>query len=582
MTVPAEVLSSIKARVDIVALVREHVPLKKAGANYSACCPFHEERTPSFTVSDTKQFYHCFGCGAHGDQIDWMVNYLGMPWNEAVARLAEMSGVPLPENEDSERIKAKSQVSRILTKAATWMHRQLVNTEIARRYVIEERKVSREIAELFVIGWAPKSVQDYLSAFKPDEIDVLVQAGLLGKADGGRLYPKLGGRIIFPLRDAAGWVIGFSGRAMGDAMPKYMNSPDSPFFSKRNEIFRPPEVQRAARRAGRVLVTEGYFDVISMHEAGFPHTVAGMGTATTPGNMETMFALADNLVFCFDGDKAGRQAAWKALLVALPFIGAEAGRKDNRLVSFVFLPNGLDPDEFIGDHGKEEFARMLDAAVPLSQFFVESYRRKQSAEPMEKHSEILTLAAKQVAVVKDEVLRSGLASSLANVFDVSVDQVRQAGGFASRRAAAPKAKLSVPADALEIGFLVNLIRRPTEIGCLPTGVELNIPGGNEIVALLRKAVLGVAAGGPGGLDGPVAVASIFKNTPYWPLVEKLLASDEVDDSVAVNAKRIELAWVTRQIDEKMRAGDMAALRQLLAQKFDVQTQIDRAYGSVAA
>lgn len=583
MSVPAEVLSAIKSRVDIVQLVGEHAKLKKAGADYSACCPFHEEKTPSFTVSPTKHFYHCFGCGAHGDQIDWMVEYLGMPWNEAVARLAEVAGVQLPENEDSARIKAKSKVSKILAKAATWMHQGLLVNEPAFRYVSDERKLPREIIELFLVGWAPKSLHDYTREFSQDEVEVLIESGLLGKTD-GRLYPKLGGRIIFPLRDAAGWVIGFSGRAMGDAQPKYMNSPESPFFSKRNEIFRPPDVQRTARRAGRVLVTEGYFDVISLHEAGFPYAVAGMGTATTPGNLESMFALADELVFCFDGDKAGRQAAWKALQAALPFIGSGNDHRGNRLVSFVFLPDGHDPDEFIRSRGKDEFAVLLAEAMPLSRFFVESYRKKREAEPMEKHSDIMAQAAGQISMVKDGMLQNGLATSLASVFDVSVDQIRRAGGFATRRVGGPARitrALTVPSDALEIGFLVNLLRRPWEIDCLATDVELKILGGDEIVSLLRQANL------QDGDDGDVtqaraAVLGLFMGTPYLPLVERLLETEEADDSLPVNAKRIELAWVTRQLDDAMKLGDRDALRQLLARKHDVQSQIERAYGSVAA
>lgn len=580
MTVPGEVIDAIKSRVDIVDLVREHLPLKKVGANYSACCPFHQERTPSFTVTAQKGFYHCFGCGAHGDQIDWMTEYLGMPWNEAVARLAERAGVTIPDNDDSERIKAKIRVSKILSKAANWMHRALMETDHARRYVLEERKLTPEAAEHFLIGFSPKSPQFYASSFTQEEIEVLVQAGLLGKSADGRVYPKMGGRIIFPIRDAAGWVIGFSGRAIGDAMPKYMNSPDSPFFSKRNEIFRPPEVQRASRRSGRILVTEGYFDVISLFEAGFPYAVATMGTATTPENMTSMFSLADELVFCFDGDKAGRQAAWKALQVALPNIGESSGHRGNRLVSFVFLPGNLDPDEFIRAHGVGEFARMLDESMPLSRFFIESYRKKRSVEPMEKHSELMTMAAKQIAMVKDEVLRNGLAASLANVFDVSVDHVRRAGGFASRgRSALHGIKLALPPNALEIGFLTNALRRPWEVADLPLpdDVELEVPGGSEIVDLLRKRRLQQDE-----VADSQAVLNIFLDTPYAPLVERLLASDEADDSLTINAMRIELAWVSRQIDKVMKLGDRDMLRQLLNRKHDVQSRIERVYGSVAA
>jgi DNA primase len=579
MSIPEETLSAIKSRVDIVDLVREYLPLKKVGANYSACCPFHEERTPSFTVTDKKGFYHCFGCGAHGDQIDWLVNYLGMPWHEAVARLAEKAGLSLPDNEDSERVRAKNRASKVLTKAAKWMHKRLMVTDHALRYVIEERKVSPELAELFMIGWSPKAAQDYLSEFSSEELDVLIQAGLLGKAHDGRIYPKLGGRVIFPIVDAMGLVIGFSGRAMGDAIPKYMNSPDSPFFSKRNELFRPPEVRREARRAGRVIVTEGYFDVIALHAAGFPNAVAGMGTATTPENMETMFSLAGELVFCFDGDKAGRIAAWKALIAAFPFIGSNKDWKGNRLVSFVFLPNGLDPDDFISGHGREGFSRLLDTAVPLSEFFVESYRKKRSVEPMEKHTAIMTQAARQISQIKDDVLKNGLASSIASVFDVSVDAVRKAGGFSLRAANSAISRRTVPTvrpDSLESAFLATILRRPWDASLLPGDVDLVMPGGTEIVSILRAA---------GITDGQEFLAKdLFSGTPYLPLVERLLASEDVDDDARINALRLELAWVGRRLDTSMKAStpDPSVLRQLLARKVAVQGRLEQLTGCAAS
>lgn len=577
MTVPVEIIDAIKSRVDIVELVREHLPLKKVGANYSACCPFHQERTPSFTVTAAKGFYHCFGCEAHGDQIDWMVKYLGMPWHEAVARLAERAGVAIPENEDSERIKAKLKVSKILSKAADWMHGILMETDYARRYVFEERKLTTETAEQFLIGFSPKLLQTYLSAFAPEEIEVLVQAGLLGKSGDGRMYPKLGGRIIFPIRDSAGWVIGFSGRALLDAKPKYMNSPDSPFFSKRNEIFRPPEVRHAARRAGRLYVTEGYFDVISLFAAGFPNAVACMGTAITPENMEALFSISDDLVFCFDGDRAGKQAAWKALLASLPFIGTSDARKGSRMVSFVFLPNGLDPDEFIRAHGRDGLADVLGKTTPLSAFFVGSYRKKREVEPMERHADLMIQAARQIVVINDEILRNGLAASLADIFSVSVDQVKRAGGFASRRGAPVKRGLPVQADTLETIFLASLLRRPAEVGFLPPDVELMVPGGNEIVSMLRTAFADTAAEATSE-----RVAALFDGAPFRPFVEKLMASDEADDSVEINAKRIELQWVTRQIEGEMKRGDMVSVRQLLKRKLDVQTRVERAFNVVTA
>lgn len=561
MTISPDVIDAIKDRVNIADLIGGSLALKRSGANHFARCPFHEDRTPSFSVAANKGFFHCFSCQRHGDHIDWLVEYLGIPWNEAVARLAELAGISLPDNEDSERIKAKARAAGILKRAAQWMHLGLVGSERPKHYVMEERKIHPELAARFQIGWAPKSLQDYTRTFSQAEIGVLVEAGLLGRGVDGRLYPKLGGRIIFPILDAAGAVVGFSGRALGDGQPKYMNSPDSQFFNKRNELFRAPEARSAARRSGRLLVTEGYFDVIALAGAGHSNAVAGMGTATTAENLESMFALADEVVFCFDGDKAGRMAAWKALLAAMPFIGTSDERKGCRLASFVFLPDGLDPDEFIRARGGDAFGKLLDDPTPLSVFFIESYRKKRAVEPMEKYSALLAQAARQIASIKDTMFRDGLATSLAGVFDVPVGQVVLAGGFAARRTKAARSLPPIPADALETIFLVNLLRRPDEVDCLAPDVELQMPGGTEIVSLLRN----------GG-----SVPALFENTPFWPMVERLLGSDIPDDNLSAVAGRIELAWVDRRLGAATQAQDKGAIRAMLTRKQEVRAKMREA------
>lgn len=566
--IPDHTLAAIKERVDLVELVRENLPLKKVGREHTACCPFHNEKTPSFTVNATKGFYHCFGCGAHGDQIDWMVNYLGMPWNEAAARLAEQAGVPLEENEDTTRVQAKAAAAQILEKAARWMRRQLDENKQVRRYVLEERKVSPDALDQFMIGFAPKVMQGYMNEFSLKEMEVLGEAGLLGVAAGGRMYPKLGGRLVFPIRDAAGWVIGFSGRLMGEGQPKYMNSPDSPFFSKRNEIFRAPDVRKSARAANCVVVTEGCFDVVALHQAGFGNAVASMGTATTPENLESMFALAPEVMFCFDGDKAGLQAAWKALITSLPVLG------DNRLVSFAFVPDGLDPDEFIRARGADAFGELVAAARPLSKFFAESYRKKRETEPLEKHSALMGQAAKQIATVKDEILKNGMAGTIAQVFDVSVAAVQRAGGFS--RTGGPMRQQTVPtvrAGAVETIFLANLLRRPWEVDCVSDDVELSMPGGTEIVAALRQARI------VDDDQAPQVLRRLFENTPYKPLVERLLESGELDDDIPVNARRIEAAWVTRRLEAMMalppESLDRGALQAMLVRRLAVLGALEK-------
>jgi DNA primase len=564
-----EQIAQIKEKLDISVLVGEHVRLKRIGRDYSGLCPFHTEKTPSFTVSPSKGFYHCFGCGKHGDQIDWMVEYLGMAWSEAVARLAEMAGISLPENEDSTRITAKRRVSAVLEKAARWMNERLKENGVAMKYILEERKVSSVSINDFLVGFAPRDLREYANFFDTEEIGMLMQAGLLARSSqGSKIYPKMGGRIIFPIRDVAGWIVGFSGRALGDEQPKYVNSNDSAFFSKRHELFRPPNLQRAIRRSGRVLVTEGYFDTIALYAAGFDYTVATMGTATTAENIKSIFSISPEVVFCFDGDNAGLRAAWNALIVSLPFIGD--GINGFRMASFIFLPAG-DPDEYIVKHGREAFSALIDNAVPLSVFFLDSYTKKKLREPLEKHGAIMSQAAKQISTIKDEMLRNSLATEIAKVFGVGVEKVRSAGGFsvmAQQKKLPWKSNPGIQEGELEKHFLVNIIRRPWEITHLAEDVELDIPGGTEIVQLLRKSHITP--------DDHDAVRRIFSETPYWAFVEKLMSNQDPDDDIAIMALRVEITWIARKVESLLKAedADRDVLRQFLSRKLSVQVKLE--------
>lgn len=566
-------IQAIKDRIDIVDLVHRHLPLKRSGGNYFACCPFHGESTPSFSVNARKGFYHCFGCQAHGDQIDWLVNFLGMPWNEAVARLAQDAGIQLTNNEDQQRIEAKSKVASVLQRVARWMHQRYQENRNAVEYVAAKRKLTEGTCSDFLLGYAPRVLEDYLRKF-PDvgEQEILVQAGVLARAEGGRLYPKLGGRLIFPLRDAAGWVIGFSGRVILDEIkPKYMNSPDSPFFSKRNEIFRAPNTRHAARQAGRLVVTEGYFDVMVLHQAGIEYVVAGMGTAITPENLQSMFSLSSQVVFCLDGDKAGRAAAWRALLTAVPVVG------DSRLVTFAFLPDGLDPDEFINQRGAEAFQQLIDGAVPLSRFFLDTYQAQMQNEPLERHSGLLSQAAKQVAMAQDDVLRNGLAAELAKVFGATVGAVRKAGGIASAGSGA-RARggdsvpvLNVQPNALEMNYLAALLRNPWHAwGSLAPGVEIKTPGGLEIVATLQAEGI-LEDADRAGVDELVRGA--FAGLPFEPLVQQLLELDASHEDVLVLGQRMELEWITRRLQECIAMPFDDAIRdefrRLTTRRFDI-------------
>jgi DNA primase len=312
--IPQTFIQDLLNRVDIVDVVERYVPLKRAGANYVACCPFHSEKTPSFTVSQSKQFYHCFGCGAHGTAIGFMIEYAGVGFVEAVKDLAQTAGMQVPEI-PTERPATKTDegddLYAVLLKAAKHYRRQLKNAPRAIEY-LKKRGLSGEVAKAFGIGYAPDSWQGLQAAFPTYDSKALVAAGLVIQSDEGKRYDRFRDRIIFPIVDQRGHIIGFGGRVIDQGEPKYLNSPETALFEKGRELYGLYQGRRAIRDAGRVLVVEGYMDVVALAQSGIGYAVATLGTATTPVHVQKLMRQTDDVVFCFDGDAAGRRAAWRA------------------------------------------------------------------------------------------------------------------------------------------------------------------------------------------------------------------------------------------------------------------------------
>jgi len=383
MAIPQSFIQELLARADIVEIVGRHVQLKKTGANYSGLCPFHAEKSPSFTVSPSKQFYHCFGCGQHGNAIGFLMEHAGMGFIDAVKDLAGQYGMQVPEDdrspEDRERAaqaRAKqATLSDVLEKAAAAYRKHLKASPRAIEY-LKGRGLSGEIARQFGLGYAPAGWRTLASVFPSYDDPLLVESGLVitGEDDGSagdgqaRRYDRFRDRIMFPIRNVKGECIGFGGRVLGDEKPKYLNSPETPVFSKGRELYGLYEARNAVREHGYVLVTEGYMDVVALAQLGFPNAVATLGTACTPEHVQKLFRFTDSVVFSFDGDAAGRRAARKALEGALPHAS------DVRSVKFLFLPPEHDPDSFIREHGRDAFARYVADATPLSRFLVEASR----------------------------------------------------------------------------------------------------------------------------------------------------------------------------------------------------------------
>ena len=366
--IPESFIQELLNRVDIVDVVDKSVPLKKAGANYSACCPFHNEKSPSFTVSPTKQFYHCFGCGAHGTAIGFLMEYQGVSFVEAVQDLAKNVGLVVPqETRDADRPAQKVVVGlqESLQQAANFYKAELKKSQRAIDY-LKNRGLSGQIAAKFQIGYAPAGWQNLQSVFPHYESEALTTAGLVVENDQGRRYDRFRDRIMFPIHDQKGQVIGFGGRVINpEDTPKYYNSPETPLFQKGHELYGLFIARRAIRDAGRALVVEGYMDVVALAQYGIEYAVAALGTATTPYHIAKLMRQADEIVFCFDGDNAGRTAAWRAAMNALPAL------TDGLKLTFLFLPQAHDPDSYVREFGKEKFEAEVKAAMPLSQYILQ-------------------------------------------------------------------------------------------------------------------------------------------------------------------------------------------------------------------
>jgi len=369
--IPESFIQELLNRVDIVEVIDKAVPLKKAGANYSACCPFHNEKSPSFTVSPTKQFYHCFGCGAHGSALSFLMEYNGLSFVEAIHDLAKQIGMIVPqEQRDPSQPAPPSKavllsLQETLQQAANYYKAELKKSPRAIDY-LKTRGLSGQVAAKFQVGYAPAGWQNLQTVFPQYEAEALETAGLVVQNEQGRRYDRFRDRIIFPIHNQKGEVIGFGGRVINpEDSPKYYNSPETPVFQKGHELYGLFMARRAIRDAGRVLVVEGYMDVVALAQYGIEYAVAALGTATTPFHIAKLMRQTDEIVFSFDGDKAGRTAAWRAVMNALPAI------KDGLKLRFLFLPAEHDPDSFVREFGKEAFEAEMDKAMPLSQYIIQ-------------------------------------------------------------------------------------------------------------------------------------------------------------------------------------------------------------------
>ena len=369
--IPQSFIADLLNRIDIVEVVGRHVTLKKGGANFQGLCPFHNEKSPSFSVSPTKQFYHCFGCGAHGSAISFLMEHSGLTYVDAIEELARSAGLTVPREERRPQDLAKQQqamaLSEVMSPAADWYKQQLKQNIRAIDY-LKGRGLSGEIAKRFNLGYAPESWQGLEAVFgsySQDSIaNVLVEAGLIIQSEAKR-YDRFRDRIMFPIRNPKGQVIAFGGRILDAGEPKYLNSPETPLFSKGNTLYGLFEARQAIRDKGYVLVCEGYMDVVALAQLGFANGVATLGTACTANHVRALMRQTDRIIFSFDGDAAGQRAAKRALEACLPMMA------DDKEIKFLFLPTEHDPDSFVRERGAPAFDEAIRQAMPLSSFLIQ-------------------------------------------------------------------------------------------------------------------------------------------------------------------------------------------------------------------
>jgi DNA primase len=412
--IPQAFIDEIVARSDIVEVIGARVPLKKGGREFKACCPFHSEKSPSFWVSPGKQFYHCFGCGAHGTVISFLMQYEKMEFLDAVADLAQRAGLEVPREAQNGGEPGGPDLHRVMARIAAFFEQNLADSPRARDY-LAGRGIDAQIGTRFALGYAPDSWDSLLKRFGADaearaeifQLGMIVERDTRGGERTAGFYDRFRDRLMFPIRDSRGRVIGFGGRIIDAGEPKYLNSPETPLFHKGRELYGLYEARQARTDFKRLMIVEGYMDVVRLHQAGITYAVAALGTATTQEHLNKVFKLTREVVFCFDGDRAGRQAAWRALENSLPLA------LDGREFKFMFLPEGHDPDTLVAQEGTEAFENRLGSALPLSEYLIQHLMLEVDLNHIDGRAKLKALAAPLFARMPLGIYREMLAEGLA-------------------------------------------------------------------------------------------------------------------------------------------------------------------------
>jgi DNA primase len=585
--IPESFIQELLARVEIVDVIERYVPLKKGGANYQACCPFHSEKTPSFTVSPSKQFYHCFGCGAHGSALGFLMQYSGLGFIEAVEELAHSAGMQVPRV--SERIQTdrarKAPLTELMLRAARFYKEQLKASPKAIDY-LKGRGLTGEIAARFGLGYAPDEWQGLEHVFPDYRDPALVECGLVIENEQGRRYDRFRDRIMFPILGQRGNVIGFGGRVLGQGEPKYLNSPETPLFEKGRELYGLVQARQAIRDEDTVIVVEGYMDVVGLAQLGVGNVVASLGTATTGHNAQRLLRQANRVIFCFDRDSAGDRAARRAMENSLEFL------EDGKRVDILQMPGNQDPDEYIREHGKKAFDDLVTSGTtPLSEFLIREVR-KPAGESLDKQFNLATAEGRAQLIreakpllqrIAAPVLRTQVVKVVAGLAELSQAEAEAQCGLKplarsyGGRPSAPPQRRTIQISQLKT-LLRAVLRRPERAARLPLEqIDAESPEGAALHAIANAIEHGELVSGNMGL-----VIEHFRGSAHETLIGALVTAatvEEVDEGeeetvfedALARMRHAELGARIDALNVRARAGllapeEQAELARLLAAK----------------
>jgi DNA primase len=527
--IPQSFIQDLLNRVDIVDVVGKHVQLKKGGANLMGLCPFHNEKSPSFTVSPAKQFYHCFGCGAHGSAIGFLMEHAGLSYVEAIKDLAQTVGLTVPEEHGSapRRDGPDSAALMAMMERAGRYYRDTLKTSPEAITYLKGRGLTGEIARQFGLGYVADEWNALQSVFGEQYAGKeMLDTGLVIDSEKGSRYDRFRGRVMFPIRSTRGAVIGFGGRVIGVGEPKYLNSPETPLFEKGRELYGLYEARQAIRAAGKVLVVEGYMDVVALAQMGVGYAVATLGTACTPAHVQKLVKQADRIVFSFDGDSAGRRAAWRALENSL------ALTSDDKVFAFLFLPEEHDPDTYIREFGRDDFEALVDGAMPLSRFLVRELVAQGDLSSAEGRAGLVSAAKPHLQRITAPGLRLAIVkqvAELASMTPLEVERLCDLKAQASYVRSAPPRVARAPVTPLDEQMLRLLVREP-RLATLPeTEEQRHVLQEGSPVLVMIDAICSTE-----NPVSPTGLTEMFVGTDVEPFLRKALVEElEVEKEPAI-------------------------------------------------